>query len=76
MVMFTTPTALLMGKSTYMVNLGITCKYLPRYALCIVDDSIKKAHIVSGRYYSKFYLYHLVSKDIRSSYNNSVPISG
>ena len=31
---------------------------------------------VSGRYYSKFYLYHLVSKDIRGSYNNSVPISG
>ena len=31
---------------------------------------------VSGRYYSKFHLYHLVSKDIRSSYNSSVPISG
>ena len=32
--------------------------------------------LVSGRYYSKFYLYHLVSKDIRSTFNNSVPISG
>ena len=31
---------------------------------------------VSERDYSKFCLYHLVSKDIRSSYNNSVPISG
>ena len=31
---------------------------------------------VSGRYYTKFCLYHLVSKGIRSSYDNSVPISG
>ena len=37
---------------------------------------VKIVRFVSGRYYSKFYLYHLVSKDIRSSYNNSVPISG
>ena len=35
-----------------------------------------EAGYVSGRYYSKFFLYHLVSKDIRGSYNNSVPISG
>ena len=40
------------------------------------DVNAQGGDCVSGRYYSKFYLYHLVSKDIRSSYNNSVPISG
>ena len=35
-----------------------------------------KAAGVSGRYHTKFCLYHLVSRGIRSSYDNSVPISG